>query len=185
MEEEVQFLTESTTEKMNLSIHYLNEILTHIRAGKASPVMLSAVLVNYYGAKTPLSQVANITVADAMTLTIQPWERSIISDIEKGIHEANIGFNPSNNGDTIIISIPPLTEERRRDLVKQTKVEGENSKIAIRNIRKEANALTKKIENISEDLIKNTEEKIQVLTSRFIKTIDEVVSSKEKEIMTV
>jgi ribosome recycling factor len=185
MEEEIQFLLDSTKERMENAIHHLKETFTHIRAGKANPVMLSAVLVNYYGAKTPLSQVANISVPDAMTLSIQPWEKSIISDIEKGILEANLGLNPSNNGESIIISIPALTEERRKDLVKQAKTEGENAKIGIRNIRKDANSGIKKIENISKDLEKDTEEKIQQLTDKFIKTIDEVVLQKEKEILTV
>jgi ribosome recycling factor len=185
MEEEIQFLLDSTKERMDQSIQHLKEAFTHIRAGKANPMMLSSVLVNYYGSKTPLSQVANVSVPDAMTLSIQPWEKSIISDIEKGILEANLGFNPSNNGDSIIISIPALTEERRKDLVKQAKTEGESSKIGIRNIRKDANSSIKKIENISKDLEKDVEEKIQQLTDKFIKSVDDVVLQKEKEIMTV
>ena len=185
MEEEIQFLLDSTAERMDHSIQHLKETFSHIRAGKASPMMLSAVLVNYYGAKTPLSQVANISVPDAMTLSIQPWEKSIISDIERGILEANLGFNPSNNGDSIIISIPALTEERRKDLVKQVKTEGENTKIGIRNIRKDANTGIKKIESISKDLEKDTEDKIQQLTDKFIKSVDELALIKEKEIMTV
>ncbi len=185
MEEEIQFVIDSTKERMNQTIAHLKEAFTHIRAGKANPVMLSTVLVNYYGAKTPLSQVANITVPDAMTLSVQPWERTIIPEIEKGILEANLGFNPSNNGESIIISIPALTEERRRDLAKQAKTEGDNSKIGIRSIRKESNSLTKKIESISQDLEKDTEERIQQITDKYIKNIDEVVFLKEKEIMTV
>lgn len=187
MTEEIDFILDSTQESMNGSIAHLEKEFLNIRAGKASPAMLGSVFVDYYGSATPLSQVANINVPDARTITIQPWEKNMLQPIEKAIMVANIGFNPMNNGDTIIISVPPLTEDRRRDLVKQAKVEAEDAKIGIRNARKDANTDIKKLEKegTSEDICKNAEEEVQNLTNSFIKKVDEVLALKEAEIMKV
>lgn len=187
MDEEIDFILDSTKESMEGAIKHLENKLLVIRAGKASPAMLSGVMVEYYGAPTPLNQVGNITTPDARTLSIQPFEKSIIPDIEKGIQTANLGFNPMNNGESVIISVPPLTEERRRDLVKQAKAEAEDSKVGVRNDRKNANNEIKKLEKdgLSEDMAKNLEADIQELTDRYIKKIDEMHAVKEKEIMTV
>lgn len=136
--EELQLIIDTTQESMDASIKHLEIAFNKIRAGRANPAMLQSILVDYYGAPTPLSQVANISVPDGMTLSIQPWEKSTLGAIEKAIFQANLGFTPNNNGETIIITIPPLTEERRRDLVKQAKSESENSKIGIRKARQEA-----------------------------------------------
>lgn len=184
MTEEINFLLESTEESMLKSLRFLEKQLLNIRAGKASPGMLGGVIVDYYGSPTPLSQVANINTPDGRTLSIQPWEKSLIKEIEKGILKANLGFNPMNNGDTIIISIPPLTEERRRELAKVAKSETEDAKISIRNDRKVANGEAKDLD-ISEDLLKIVEADIQKLTDKYITRVDEILVIKEKEIMTV
>jgi ribosome recycling factor len=149
--------------------------------------MLGSVFVDYYGAQTPLSQVANLNVPDARTITIQPYEKSMLHPIEKAIMVANIGFNPMNNGDVIIISVPPLTEDRRRDLAKQAKAEAEDAKIGIRNVRKDANNEIKKLEKegTSEDICKKAEEEVQNLTNSFIKKVDELLVVKDAEIMKV
>jgi ribosome recycling factor len=185
--EEIEFILDSAKESMNGSIAHLEKEFLNIRAGKASPAMLGGVFVDYYGSQTPLSQVANINVPDARTITIQPWEKNMLQPIEKAIMVANIGFNPMNNGDNIIISVPPLTEERRRDLVKQAKSEAEDAKIGIRNVRKDANTDIKKLEKdgVSEDACKDAEESVQELTNSFIKKIDELLVHKEAEIMKV
>jgi len=183
--EEIEFIIESTKEDMQNSIHHLEIAFTKIRAGRPSPAMLQDVKIEYYGALTPLSQVSNITIPDAMTLNIQPFDRGIIGDIERAIINANLGFAPNNNGENIIINIPPLTEERRRDLAKQAKGESENAKVGVRNHRQEANKELKKLEGVAEDLIKNAEEKIQKLTDNFIKKIEESFTKKEQEIMKV
>ncbi|MFP9118886.1 ribosome recycling factor [Flavobacterium sp. RNTU_13] len=185
--EEIDFILDSTKESMENTIAHLEKEFLNIRAGKASPAMLGGVRVDYYGAATPLSQVANINTPDARTLTITPWERNLIKDIEKAILIANIGFNPMNNGESIIINVPPLTEERRRDLVKQAKSEAEDAKIGIRNSRKDANTDIKKLEKdgMSEDVCKGAEESVQELTNAFIKKIDELLVAKEAEIMKV
>lgn len=146
--------------------------------------MLSTVQVDYYGSMTPLSQVANVNTPDARTLAVQPWEKSMLQEIEKAILNANLGFNPMNNGDLIIISVPPLTEERRRDLVKQAKAESEDAKIGVRSARQEANKELKKLE-ISEDVLKDTEADVQELTNSFIAKIDDALKLKESEIMKV
>lgn len=187
MEEEIDFILDSTKESMEGSISHLEKEFLNIRAGKASPAMLGGVFVDYYGAATPLSQVSNINVPDARTITIQPYEKSMLQPIEKAIMVANIGFNPMNNGDNIIISVPPLTEERRRDLVKQAKGEAEDAKIGIRNSRKDANTEIKKLEKsgLSEDVGKGAEEEVQNLTNSYIRKIDELLSVKEAEIMKV
>lgn len=187
MNEEIQFILDSTKEAMEGAIAHLEKKLLNIRAGKASPAMLGGVMVEYYGAATPLNQVGNVSTPDARTITIQPFEKSLIGEIEKGILSANLGFNPMNNGESVIINVPPLTEERRRDLVKQSKAEAEDSKVGVRNDRKNANNEIKKLEKegLSEDLAKNTEVDIQELTDKYIKKIDEMLAIKEKEIMTV
>jgi ribosome recycling factor len=184
MNEEIEFILDSTKESMEGAIEHLKKEFVNIRAGKANPSMLASVKVDYYGALTPLSQVANINTPDARTLSVQPWEKSMLQTIEKAIMVANLGFNPMNNGEMIIINIPPLTEERRKDLVKQTKGEAEDAKVSIRNARQDANKELKKLD-ISEDLLKNTEVDVQGLTDEFIKKVDDLLVVKEKEIMTV
>jgi ribosome recycling factor len=184
MEDEIDFIIDSTREAMSDALKHLEKELGNIRAGKASPSMVGSVMVDYYGSPTPLSQVANINTPDGMTISIQPWEKSMIPAIERGIHLANIGFNPMNNGESVIISVPPLTEERRRDLAKQAKAAAEEAKIGVRNDRKNANNDLKGLE-ISEDLKKDLEDDIQEMTNAHIKKIDEMFAVKEKEIMTV
>ncbi|QED38736.1 ribosome recycling factor [Antarcticibacterium arcticum] len=184
MNEEVDFILDSTEENMQQAIKHLEKQLLNIRAGKASPAMLGSVMVEYYGSMTPLNQVANISTPDARTITIQPFERNTIPNIEKGIMVANLGFNPMNNGESVIISVPPLTEERRRELAKQAKAEAEDAKIGIRNDRKVANNDIKKLD-ISEDLMKIAEDNVQQLTDTYIKKVDSIFDNKEKEIMTV
>jgi ribosome recycling factor len=187
MTEEIEFILESTEESMQGSIAHLEKEFLNIRAGKASPAMLGSVFVDYYGAATPLSQVSKISVPDARTITLQPFEKNMLQVIEKAIMIANIGFNPMNNGDLIIISVPPLTEERRRDLAKQAKVEAEEAKIGVRNVRKDSNNEIKKLEKdgTSEDICKSAEEEVQNLTNSFIRKIDELLAEKETEIMKV
>jgi ribosome recycling factor len=184
MDDELDFIIDSAKEDMEKAIAHLEKQLLNIRAGKASPAMLGSVRVDYYGSQTPLNQVANINTPDARTLSIQPFEKSLITAIEKGIMQANLGFNPMNNGDSVIINVPPLTEERRRELAKQAKAEAEDAKIGVRNDRKNANQEIKKLD-ISEDLQKSGEAEIQKLTDEYIKKIDKMFIVKEKEIMTV
>ncbi len=184
MEDEIDFIMDGTREAMDNALKHLEKELVNIRAGKASPAMVGSVMVDYYGSQTPLSQVANVSTPDGMTISIQPWEKQMIPEIERGIHLANIGFNPMNNGESVIISVPPLTEERRRELVKQAKAAGEEAKIGVRNDRKNANNDLKGLE-ISDDLKKNLEDEIQEMTDLHIKKIDETLAKKEKEIMTV
>ncbi|MDY0780923.1 ribosome recycling factor [Tenacibaculum sp. IB213877] len=184
MNEEIDFILDSTKEAMNSAIAHLEKELIGIRAGKASPAMLSTIHVDYYGSQTPLGQVANVNTPDARTISIQPWEKNMLQEIEKAIMIANIGFNPMNNGENIIINVPPLTEERRKDLAKQAKAEAEHAKVGIRNARKDANNEIKKLD-VSDDMKKNAEADIQDLTDNFVKKIDEKLVVKEKEIMTV
>lgn len=184
MNEDVKFIIDTTKESMDNAIGHLNKQLLGIRAGKASPAMLSSVMVDYYGSQTPLSQVANVNSTDARTITIQPWEKSMIQEIEKGIMVANLGFNPMNNGESVIINVPALTEERRRELAKQSKSEADHAKVGIRNARQEANKEVKNLD-ISDDAKKNAEIDIQALTDSYVKKIDEIYAVKEKEIMTV
>lgn len=187
MTEEINFILDSTKESMEGSIAHLEKEFLNIRAGKATPQMIGGVFVDYYGSQTPITQVANVNVPDARTITIQPYEKSMLQPIEKAIMIANIGFNPMNNGDNIIISVPPLTEERRRDLVKQAKSEAEDAKIGIRNSRKDANTDIKKLEKdgTSEDICKSAEDSVQKLTDSFIKKIEDLLAAKEAEIMKV
>lgn len=184
MDEEIEFIIDSAKEQMEAAIAHLIKELRAIRAGKASPTMLANIMVDYYGAQTPLGQVANINTPDARTLTIQPWEKQMLQEIEKAIMLANIGFNPMNNGESIIINVPPLTEERRITLAKQAKAEAEHAKVGVRNARKDANNDLKKLD-VSEDQSKVTEGEIQDLTDSYIKKIDELYQIKEKEILTV
>lgn len=184
MNEKLDFILKSAEDKMQSSLLHLENELLNIRAGKANPNMLKSVIVDYYGNPTALGQLANINTPDSKSLIVQPWDKSILQEIEKGIINANLGFNPMNNGDTIIVSIPPLTEERRRELVKIVRNESENSKISIRNIRKDSNHEIKKTD-VSDDEKKNYEIDIQKLTDNFITKIDSVLKVKEKEIMTV
>jgi len=184
MNEKLKVILKSAEDKMQSSLLHLENELLNIRAGKANPNMLKSVMVDYYGNPTAIGQLANINTPDSKSLIVQPWDKSILQEIEKGIINANLGFNPMNNGDTIIVSIPPLTEERRKELVKIVRNESENSKISIRNIRKDSNHEIKKTD-ISDDEKKNYEIDIQELTDNFITKIDSVLKVKEKEIMTV
>jgi len=183
--EELDLILETTKEQMQGSVDHLNVAFDKLRAGKATPAMLSSVRVDYYGSLTPLSQVANVNTPDAMTLSIQPWEKNLIYEIEKAIVNANLGFAPSNNGDTIIISIPPVTEERRKELVKLAKADMETAKISIRNARKDANTALKNVKEASEDLVNDYETRVQGLTDKFSKTLEEALTKKEAEIMKV
>ena len=176
MEEEMQFIVDTAKESMELAIKHLEKEMLNIRAGKANPIMLSSVKVDYYGTPTPLSQVANINTPDGRTLAVQPWEKAMLV--------ANLGFNPMNNGESIIINIPALTEERRKDLAKLAKAEAENAKISIRAARKDANTEIKKSDS-SEDVQKNFEIDIQTLTDQYNAKADEIFNLKEKEILTV
>ncbi|MEX0363577.1 MAG: ribosome recycling factor [Allomuricauda sp.] len=184
MNEEVTFILDTTKESMEGSISHLEKALVKIRAGKASPVMLSTVMVEYYGSPAPLSQVSNINTPDARTISVQPWEKSLLQEIETAIMNANLGFNPMNNGEMVIINVPPLTEERRIQLVKQAKSEAEDAKVSIRNARQDANKELKKLE-ISEDLLSNAEVDVQELTDTFSKKVDAILTVKEAEIMKV
>jgi ribosome recycling factor len=184
MNEEVEFILDSTKEHMDNAVAHLKKELANIRAGKASPAMLRSIMVDYYGSQTPLSQVANINTPDARTITVQPWEKNLLQEIEKAIMVANIGFNPMNNGESIIINVPVLTEERRKELAKQAKSEAEDDKISVRNARRDANHEIKNLD-ISEDMKSNSEVTIQELTDKYIRIIDELYHAKEMEIMTV
>ena len=184
MEEEVQIILETTKDAMDHAIEHLEKELANIRAGKASPSMLGSVMVEYYGSMTPLNQVSNVNTPDGRTITVQPWEKSMLAEIERAIMIANLGFNPMNNGESIIINVPVLTEERRVQLSKQAKAEAEDAKVGVRNARKEAHHELKKID-ISEDRHGNAEIDIQELTDSYIQKIDDMFHAKEKEIMTV
>jgi len=171
----------------NKTIEHFEAELLKIRAGKATPSMLHSVMVDYYGSQTPIQQVANIGVMDARTLTVQPWEKEMLGELNKGIVNANLGLAPQDNGEMLIISIPPLTEERRRDLVKQAKAEAETGKVSIRSHRKDALDMIKglKDDGLSEDMQKDAESQIQNITDNFTKTIDDLLAKKEKDIMTI
>jgi ribosome recycling factor len=185
MNEEIEFILESAKEAMGNALTHLKKLFVNIRAGKASPSMLGSVTVDYYGTQTPLAQVANVNTPDGRTITVQPWEKSMLQDIEHAIMVANLGFNPMNNGESIIINVPPLTEERRKELAKQAKSEAEEAKISIRGSRKDANNELKKLSEISEDLKKNVETDIQEMTDAKIKKVDALFAAKEKEILKV
>lgn len=184
MNEEIIFILDAAKESMDAAISHLEKEFIKIRAGKASPAMLSSVMVEYYGSQTPLSQVANINTPDARTISVQPWEKNLLQEIEKAIMNANLGFNPMNNGDYIIINVPPLTEERRIQLTKQAKAEAEHAKVGVRNARQESNKEIRDLD-ASEDLQKNAEVDVQELTDTYIKKIDAFLVAKEAEIMKV
>lgn len=185
MNEELKIIFDLTRESMANAISHLEKKLLNIRAGKANPNMLINVFVDYYGTKTPINQVANINTPDGKTLIIQPWDKSILEEVEKGIELANLGFNPMNNGENIIINVPVLTEERRIELVKQAKIEIEDAKIAIRNARKDANNQIKNNEDFSDDIKKNAEIDIQELTDSHTDKLDKIFEMKKNEIMTM
>ena len=172
---------------MDKAIDHCDNELQKIRAGKASPSMLDDVTVDYYGTLTPISQVSSINTPDARTIVVQPWEKSLLNQIEKAIKEANLGINPQNDGVIIRINVPPLTEERRRDMVKKARAEAENGKIAVRNIRKDANEKIRKLkpEGVSDDDMKTGEAEVQKLTDTYIVKVDVLMEAKEKDIMTV
>jgi ribosome recycling factor len=185
--EEVSLTLEFAEDSMKKAISHLEIELTKIRAGKANPQMLDGIMVDYYGSPTPINQVGNISVMDARTLTIQPWEKNMLHPIERAIINSNIGINPQNDGNLIRLFLPPLTEERRRELVKRCQGEGEHSKVAIRNIRRDAIESIKKAQKngLSEDAAKDAEAGIQEITDRYIVLVDKHLASKEKEIMAV
>ena len=187
MSEEVSLTLEVTEDSMRKAISHLEAELAKIRAGKANPQMLEGITVDYYGSPTPISQVGNISVLDARTLSIQPWEKNMLQPIERAIIASNIGINPQNDGVIIRLFLPPLTEERRRELVKRCQVEGEHSKVAIRNLRRDAIESIKKLQKngLSEDAAKDAEAEVQEVTNRYINLVDKHLAFKEKEIMAV
>ncbi len=187
MDEEIQLYLNEARDLMNKAIKHFSNELTKIRAGKAMPNMLDGLMVDYYGSPTPIGQVASVNTPDARTLVVKPWEKKLIGEIEKAIINSDLGLNPQNDGDLIRLNIPPLTEERRKNLMKQVKNEAENGKISVRNIRKDSNESLRKLlkEGASEDEIKRAEEQVQILTSQYSETIDGLVGKKETEIMTV
>lgn len=184
MNEDVQFILDSAKESMVDAIKHLEKEFVKIRAGKASPSMLSSVMVEYYGSETPLPQIANINTPDGRTISVQPWEKNMLQPIQTAIMNANLGFNPMNNGDFVIINVPPLTEERRIQLTKQAKAEAEDAKVGVRNARQDANKEIRDLD-VSEDLQKNVEVDVQALTDTYIKKIDAFLDVKEAEIMKV
>ena len=185
--EEIQFFIDNAEESMDKSVMHLGQVLMKIRAGKAMPNMLDGIMVEYYGTPTPMNQVASVNTPDARTLMIKPWEKTIISDIERSIINSDLGLNPQNDGEQVIINIPPLTEERRITLVKQVKHEGEQGKISIRNIRHECQHHLKELksEGAAEDDLKRAEDQLDKITDIHSKKIDELIAKKEEEIMTV
>lgn len=187
MIEELQMIYDEFKASNIKSLSHLENELSKIRAGKATPSMLNGVMVDYYGSATAIQQVANISTMDARTITVQPWEKAMLGEIAKGIINSNLGFAPQNNGEVLIISVPPLTEERRRELVKKAKAESEHAKVAVRNNRKDSIDMVKDLKNegLSEDMTKDAENEIQNITNNFIKKVDELVEVKEKEIMTI
>jgi ribosome recycling factor len=187
MAEDVSQIMDQSEDTMKKAISHLEAELTKIRAGKANPQMLEGIMVDYYGAPTPISQVGNISVLDARTLTIQPWEKNMLQPIERAIIASNIGINPQNDGVIIRLFLPPLTEERRRELVKRCQGEGEHAKVAVRNIRRDAIENIKKLQKngLSEDAAKDAEADVQDLTNRFIIKVEKHLEAKEKEIMAI
>jgi ribosome recycling factor len=183
--EEIELFIEDAREQMTKTLAHVSNEIAKIRAGKASPSMLDGLMVSYYGTMSPLNQVASVTTPEARTLFIKPWEKTLIQEIEKAIMAANLGLTPQNDGQQVIINIPMLTEERRKQLVKQVHGECEQGKVSIRTIRKETNEQLKKIKGVSEDDVKNGEEIVQKTTDEFIAKIDAAMKKKEGEIMTV
>ncbi len=187
MNEEVQLVYDMAREHMEKALQHLEDELLRIRAGKANVHILDGIVVEYYGTPTPLSQVSNISTPDAKTIMIQPWEKNMIDPIERAIMNSNVGITPANNGEVIRLTIPQLTEERRRDLVKQVRNEGENARVSIRNSRRDANEEYKMMQKdgLSEDEAKSAEEEIQKLTDEFNEKIEKVIEAKEEDIMTI
>lgn len=183
--EELDLILESVKQDMDAAVKHLDHAFQRIRAGRASTSMVQDVMVEYYGAMTPINQVANVSVPDAMTISIQPWDRTAINAIEKAIINSNLGFAPSNNGENIILNVPPLTEERRKELAKQAKGEAEQTKIVVRNARQDGLKELKRLEGVSEDIVKGVEEEIQTYTDKYVKLCDEHLKTKEAEIMKV
>lgn len=184
---EVNDYLKPAEEKMEMAVMYLDETLVRIRAGKANAKLLDGVRVDYYGSAAPISNVANVSVPDARTITITPWEKSMFKEIEKAIINSDLGITPENNGEVIRITIPPLTEDRRKQLVKQSKAEAENAKVSVRNARRDAiDGLKKAVkQGMSEDIEKDAEGQVQKLHDKYLKRIDELFAAKEKEILTV
>ena len=187
MTEELELINEDAEASMKKALEFLEVELIKIRAGKANPNMLNGINVDYYGSPTPISQVANINIMDARTISIQPWEKNMLQAIERSIIAANIGINPQNDGVNIRLFLPPLTEERRKEMVKKASVEGEHSKIAIRNIRRDCIEQIKKLQKdgLSEDAAKDAEQQIQDITDRYTVFVDKHLEAKEKEIMSI
>lgn len=185
--EEIQFFLDEAKEDMEKALKHIDNELTKIRAGKAMPNMVESVMVDYYGTPTAISQVASVNTPDARTLAIKPWEKAMVAVIDKAIRESNLGFNPQNDGEVVRINVPPLTEERRKTLVKQAKSEGEEGKVRVRSIRKDTNESLRKLlkEGASEDAVKTAEDKVQVLTDSYIQKVDQLIAKKENELLTV
>src|SRR5690606_22281387 len=183
--EEIELYLDDARELMTKAVNHCAHELPKLRAGKANPTMLDGIQVSYYGAMTPLQQVASLTTPDARTIFVKPWEKNMIPEIEKAILNANLGLNPQNDGQQVIINIPMLTEERRKQLVKQVGQECEHGKVGIRTVRKDTNELLKSIKGVSEDDIKKAEEQVQSMTNEFIGKIDALMKKKESEIMTI
>jgi ribosome recycling factor len=185
--QDVKPILNQAEENMEAALMFLDESLAHIRAGKANPRILDGIRVEYYGSQVPLSNVATVTTPDAKTITVQPWEKAMMSVLEKAILNSDVGITPMNNGEVIRLAIPPLTEERRKQLTKQAKHEGEEAKISIRNARREAIDKLKKMlkEGLPEDVEKDSEGEAQKIHDKFIQKVDEMIAAKEKEIMTV
>ena len=187
MEEDVQLILDIAEEKMEKALVYLQDELSKLRAGKASPHMLDGINVDYYGTSTPLNQVSNINTPDPRSIVVQPWEKNMLATIEKAILQANLGFNPVNNGEMLRIVVPALTEERRKILVKQVKGEGENARVSIRNARRDANDELRKMQKdgLPEDVAKRSEQEVQKLTDKYSEKIEELLKKKEDDIMTI
>lgn len=187
MTEEAQMVLDETRDNMSKSAQHLEREFQKLRAGKASPQMLEGIKIEYYGTLTPIEQTANINTPDPRQIIIQPWDKSVISEIEKAILAANLGFNPKNEGDILRIIVPPLTEERRKDMVRKAKAEAENARISIRNVRRSANEMAKDLEKegLPEDEAKKLQDEIQKITDEYIKEVDGILEKKEQEIMTV
>ncbi|HEY8936843.1 MAG TPA: ribosome recycling factor [Cyclobacteriaceae bacterium] len=183
--DEIELYLEEAQDLMGKAITHVTHELAKIRAGKATPSMLDGIMVSYYGAMSPLNQVSSVTTPDARTIFIKPWEKGLIQEIEKAIMNANLGLNPQNDGQQVIINVPMLTEERRKQLVKQVGQECEHGKVSVRNIRKDTNEQLRKIKGVSEDDIKNAEENVQKYTDDSIVKIDALMKKKEVEIMTI
>ena len=183
--EEIDLIIDMTKQEMDAALKHLEHAFQKIRAGRASTTMVQDVMVEYYGAPTPLNQVANVMVPDAMTISIQPWDRTAIGAIEKAIINSNLGFAPMNNGENIILNVPPLTEERRRDLAKQAKGEAEATKVTVRNARQDGMKELRKLDGVSEDLVKGGEATVQELTDKYVKLCDDQLKTKEADIMRV